>query len=90
MFPNFLLNLKAADILSTHKKKDKSDIENYHPSSIVPTLYKIYERGIYEQMYKYLDQILSKYKCGFRQGYNTQYCLLMISVKKLVKNYMRK
>ena len=30
-------------------------------------------------MYKYFDQILSKYQCGCRQGYNTQHCLLMMA-----------
>ena len=79
---NFPSNLKAADILPTHKKKDKSDIENYRPVSILPMLSKIYERCMYDQMYKYFDQILSKYKCGFRQGYNTQHCLLVM-VEKL-------
>ena len=49
---NFPLNLKAADILPTHKKKDKSDIENYRPISILPTLSKIYERCMYDQMCK--------------------------------------
>ena len=72
---NFSSNLKAVDILPTHKKKDKSDIESYRPISILPTLSKIYERYMYYQMYKYFDQILSKYQCDFRQGYNTQHCL---------------
>ena len=48
---NFHSNLKAADILPTHKKKDKSDIESYCPISILPTLFKIYERCMYDQMY---------------------------------------
>ena len=47
---NFPSNLKAADILPTHKKKDKSDIEDYCPISILPTLSKIYERCMYDQM----------------------------------------
>ena len=29
-------------------------------------------------MYKYFNQILSKYQFGFRQSYNIQHCLLMI------------
>ena len=45
---NFPSNLKAADILPTHKKKDKLDIENYRPISILPTLSKIYERCMYD------------------------------------------
>ena len=36
---------------------------------------------MYDQMYKYFDHILSEYQCGFRQGYNTQYCLLTIFEK---------
>ena len=79
---NFPSNLKVADILPTHKKKDKSDIENYRPISILPTLSKIYERCMYDQMYKYFDQIFSKYQCGYnRQGYNTQHCLLVVAEK---------
>ena len=74
---NFSSNLKVADILPTHKKKDKSDIENYRPISILPTLSKIYERCMDDQMYKYFDQILSKYQYRFLQGYNTQHCLLV-------------
>ena len=77
----FASNLKAADILPTHEKKDKSDIENYRPISILPTLSKIYERCMYDQMYKYFDQILSKYQRCFPQGYNTQHCLLMMVEK---------
>ena len=77
----FASNLKAKDILPTHKKKDKSDIENYRLISILPTLSKIYERCMLDQMYKYFDQILSKYQCRFRQGYNTQHRLLVM-VKK--------
>ena len=32
-------------------------------------------------MYKYFDQILSKYQCSFHQGYNTQHFLLMMVEK---------
>ena len=48
---------------------------------ILPTLSKIYERCMYYKMYKYFDQILSKYQCSFRQGYNTQQYLLMMIAK---------
>ena len=34
-----------------------------------------------DQLYKYFDQVLSKYQCGFCQDYNTQHCLLVM-VKK--------
>ena len=73
--------LKAADILTTHKKKDKPNIENYHPISILHTLSRISERCMHDQMYKHFDQILSKYQCGLHQGYNTHHCLLMMAEK---------
>ena len=41
---NFPSNLKVADVLPTDETKDKSDIENYRPISILPRLSKIYER----------------------------------------------
>ena len=48
---------------------------------IFPTLSKNYERCMYDQMYKYFDQILSKYQCGFCRGDNTQH-LLLVTVEK--------
>ena len=74
---NFPSNLKAADILLTHKKKDKLDIENYCPITILLTLSKIYERCMYDRTYKYFHQLLSNYQCSFRKDSNTQQCLLM-------------
>ena len=36
---------------------------------------------MHDQVYNFFDQILSKYQCGFRQGYNTQHCLLVMVEK---------
>ena len=44
--------------------------------SILPVISKIYERLTRDQMYKYFDQIFSKFQCGFRKGFSTQICLL--------------
>ena len=64
---NFPSNLKAAGILTTQKKKDKSHIENYRPISILPTLSKVYERCMYDQMYQYFDQILLNINAVFTE-----------------------
>ena len=32
-------------------------------------------------MYAYLNKILSKWQCDFRQGYSTQHCLLIMTEK---------
>ena len=41
------------------------------------------ETGIsdFHKMYAYLNKILSKWQCGFRQGYSTQHCLLIMTKK---------
>ena len=78
IFPS---ELKKADIIPIHKKKSKFDIENYCPVSILPVLSKIYERFMFDQMYSYFNQILSKYQCGFRQGHSTQHNLLLMVEK---------
>ena len=81
----FPSELKKADIIPIHKKKSKFDIENYHPVSILPVLSKIYEMCMFDQMYSYFNQILSKHQCGIRQGHSTQHSLLLI-VGKLKKS----
>ena len=44
----------------------------------------MYERCIFDQVYCYSNQILSKHQCGFQQGHSTQYSLIL-TVKKLKK-----
>lgn len=75
IFPN---SLKLADITPAHKKGDKSDKENYRPISILPTPSKIFEKIIYEDIYNYMNDKLSPCLCGFRKGYSSQYCLILM------------
>ena len=53
----------------------------YRPVSILPNISKIFERFIFCQLFNFMDQFLSKYQCGFRKGYSTQYCLLAMLEK---------
>ena len=78
---NFPSHLKNTTITLIFKKKDRDNVENYRPVSILPNLSKIYERCMYIQIYEYLNKILSKWQCGFRQGYSAQYCLLVMVEK---------
>ena len=48
---------------------------------MLPKFLKIYERCLYDQMYKYFNHILSKWQCGFRKGFSTQHCLLVVTEK---------
>ena len=62
-------------------KNNWNNAENYRPVSISPNLSKIYERCLYDQTYKYFSHILSKQQCGFRKGFRTQQCLLVMAEK---------
>ena len=73
IFPS---DLKVADVTPAFKKKSKISKDNYRPISILPNTSKIYERYLYNQMQTYFDNLLSKYQCGFRKGFNAQHCLV--------------
>ena len=78
---NFPSILKSASITSVFKKGDRKSKDNYRPVSILPNISKIFERCIFRQLYNFMDQFLSKYHCGSRKGYSTQYCLLAMLEK---------
>ena len=78
IFPD---SLKAANITPVFKKDSRTEKTNYRPVSILPNLSKIYERLIYNQLSKYLENFLSKFQCGFRKGFNAQDCLLVMTEK---------
>ena len=52
----FPSELKNAEVIPVFKKKTR----NNRPASNLPNLSKIYERCLYDQMYKYFNHILSK------------------------------
>ena len=72
----FLTDLKLADVTPAYKRKSKTSKDNYRPVSILSNISKVYERCIYDQIENYFDQVLSKFQCGFRKGFNAQHCLI--------------
>ena len=38
------------------KNCSKSDLNNYRPLSVIPTVAKILEKNIYDQLYQYLNE----------------------------------
>ena len=67
---------RHADIILLHKKKAKSNKNNYRNVNILPKLSKVHEKLIYNQLYDYFDKILFSGQCGFYKGYKYQHCLL--------------
>ena len=70
-----------ADVTPLHKKGKKDLKGNHRPVSILPIVWKVFERSMFAQISSIFDNILSKQKCGFRKGYSTQQCLLTLLEK---------
>ena len=76
LFPK---SLKRAKILPVLKGKDKLDVTNYPPISILPVISKVYQKVFYNRLYNYffIYNLLSSSQFGFRSGASTElHCLL--------------
>ena len=73
--------LKKADVSPVFKKGNHNDKTNYRPVSILPSLSKIYERLIYNQINHMTENPLSVFQCGFRKKYSTQHALIAVIEK---------
>ena len=74
----FPSSLKTADVRPIHKEDELTSKNNYRPVSILPVLSKLYENIMNEQISSYIDKHLSPYLFGYRKGYGTQHCLLVM------------
>ena len=77
-FPDLL---KMADITPAHEKDETTLKDNYRPISILPSVSKLFERIMYDQIWTFIEKYLSAYLCGFRKGYSTEYCLISMLEK---------
>lgn len=77
-FPDLL---KKAKILPIFKKGSKLEPSNYRPISILPTLSKLFEKIIHNQLYDYLcsNNILFANQSGFRVNHSTLSSLINIT-----------
>ena len=63
-------------------KKDKKFLKNnYRPVSILPSVSKIYELCIYDQINDYFHPLFSRLQCEFRKGFKGEHCLLVLIEK---------
>ena len=74
VFPSLFKTGKVSPI---YKKDNKALIENYRPVSILPIFGKIFERIIYNRLYKFLTSkgVLQDEQFGFRKGHSTTHAL---------------
>ena len=70
--------LKTGDIASLFKQEDAFSKKNYRPITVLPSVSKIFERLMQNQMLPFVRKFLSPLLCGFREGYGTQHPLLRL------------
>ena len=73
-FPDLL---KVGRITPIYKKEDEQLLQNYRPVSTLPIFGKIFEKIIYERLYKFFvsQGILYEKQFGFRKNHSTNHAL---------------
>ena len=66
--------LKIAKVIPLFKKYDKAKTDNYCPFSLLPSIWKIFEKVVYNQLYRYFTQNKLFYdnQYGFRAKHSTE------------------
>ena len=74
----FLDSFKISKIIPLFKKGDSSLLSNYRPISLLPTISKIFERILYNQLYEYFNSnnLLAEQQYGFRSNHSTEYATI--------------
>ena len=77
IFPD---KLKLAKVLPFYKKGEKALLKNYRPISILPSISKIFEKVIFNQVYQYFshNNLFYPSQYGFRSVHSTEQAVLEI------------
>ena len=73
-------SFKISKIIPLYKKGVHSLLTNYKPISLLPTISKVFERIIYDQMYEYLNEnnLLAEEQFRFRKYHSTDYAAISL------------
>ena len=71
IYPN---NWKTAKVTPLFEKGLKSDPNNYRPIYVIPIISKVFERIVYNQLFRYLDD--NKLLLGCQPGFRSVHCML--------------
>ncbi|XP_037930200.1 uncharacterized protein LOC119664926, partial [Teleopsis dalmanni] len=71
---------KQAKVIPIEKKANASSVSDYHPISILPSLSKVRETIMSEQIRNHLNifHLLSPYRSGFRKGHSCASAMLKV------------
>ena len=77
IFPD---SFKTSKIVPLFKKGDNELLTNYRPISLLPTISKVFERVIYDQLYWYFNNnnLLADEQFGFCKNHSTEYAAIKL------------
>lgn len=77
LFPD---QMKIAKVVPLHKKGSTASCDNYRPVSVLPSLSKIFEKYIAEELMDYLavNRILSERQFGFQKAKSTKHAIMRL------------
>ena len=87
IFPD---SLKITKIIPIYKKGEPTDLSNYKPISLLPTISKIFECIIHIQLQEYLNRnnLLAEQQYGFRPNHSTEYAAVKLVDYMYISNKM--
>ena len=62
---------KGSIIVPIHKKRDKTDSNNYRGISLLPTTYKMLSNILLSRLIPYAEEVIGDHRCGFRRNRST-------------------
>ena len=73
-------DLKIAKVTPVFKAGKNTELINYRPISVLPCLFKILERVMYNRLYKYLldSSIPYNKQFDFQEGHSTDHAILQL------------
>ena len=75
---SFSDSAKIASVRVIFLKKEKSEIGNYRPVSILNCFFKIYERLLPDQIASFLNEFLSGFISAYRKRCSTNHVLIRV------------
>ena len=64
LFSQFLSSFKCANIPPIFKNESRNYKNNYRPVSVLPVVWKIFDKNINKQLSIYFENAISKFLCG--------------------------
>ena len=87
---SFSDGIKKSELLPLFKNNDNLITDNYRPLSILPSVSKIFEKVLNQQLHEYFQNILSGLLSAFRKKYGCHHVLtrLVEDCKKALDKHM--